>query len=101
MLEVVNLIVGFLAILVSFLAIFLSHQYSKNAENALQRINEKADNIEKDIRNRLDDLVKRAAPSQEEQVMAGVMGEFFKAVMSDKQILGKLVEEGLKQQKKR
>ncbi len=97
--EVVSLIVGLLAIIVSIVAIMLSYQYSKRAENLLNQVDLKADKIEKDVRDRIDDLVKRAAPTQEEQVMSGVMGDFFKAILSDKDTLAMVMKESMKQHK--
>lgn len=98
--EAVNLAVGILAIVVSLGAIFVSVIYSVRASNTMHMIDERAKAIEENVGKRLDDLIKRAAPSPEEKVMTETMGEFFKAALSDPSTVSLLLKESFKQQRK-
>ena len=97
--EVVTLVVSILAISVSVVSIILSILFSGKASTALSAIKDQAESIEKDIRNRLDDLVRRAAPTEQERAMSAVLPELLKGVLSEPETVKLLIKEGLKQRK--
>jgi|GEM_PF-3403426 len=96
--ETVNLVVGVLAICVSLLSIGLSLLFSLKASSSLDETKNRAERIEQDVRDRLDDLVKRAAPSEQERAMSSVMPEFLKAAFSDPETMKLIVQEAMKRQ---
>lgn len=98
--ETVNLLVGIAAICVSVVSIALSIIFSMKASTALNTITKQAESIEKDVRGRLDDLVKRAVPSEEERAMSAVLPDFLKALFSDPKSMQLLVQEAMKQRGK-
>ncbi|MBC7221054.1 hypothetical protein H5T55_06265 [Candidatus Bipolaricaulota bacterium] len=95
MLEVVNLIVGLLAIGLSITAVALSIIYSSKASSTLDAVKDKADAIERDVRDRLDDLVRRAAPSEQERAMSAVLPELLKGIMADPETLRLLLQKAI------
>lgn len=96
MLDAVNLAVGILAIILSVTSIVISIIYSLKATSTLDRIRDKADTIEKDVRERLDDLIKRAVPSAQEQVLSSVMPDLLKAILSDPETRRVVIQEAMK-----
>jgi thiamine phosphate synthase YjbQ (UPF0047 family) len=95
--ETVNLVVGILAICISVTSIVLSIVFSTKASSALKSIESRAEAIEKDVRDRLDDLVKRAVPSEQERAMSSVMPDFLKALFTDPESMKLLVQEAMRQ----
>lgn len=100
MLDVVNLVVGCLAIILSVISIIVSLVYSSKASVTLEKVKEKADAIEKDVHDRLDDLVKRAAPSEQERALAAVMPELFKIILSNPELAKVVFESAIKSREK-
>jgi len=97
--EVVNLVVGGLAIILSVTSIVVSVIYSSKASATLEKVKDKADAIEKDVRDRLDDLVRRAAPSEQERALSAVIPDFFKALFGNPEMMKILLEKAIEQGK--
>lgn len=100
--DMINIVVGVLAIILSITAIvlgILGILNAQRAEHALKVIEEKTNNIDHNVVARLDDLIKRAAPSGDEKVFTEVTGEFFKAAIQNPDTLKLLLREGMKAQK--
>lgn len=96
MLDVVNLAVGSLAIILSIISSVVSLVYSAKASATLETV--KAEIIEKDVRDRLDDLVKRAAPSEQERALASIMPDLMKNDFCDPKLTKLFLEEKSKEQ---
>lgn len=99
MVDAVNLVLGCLAIVLSVISIVVSLIYSSKASSTLDKVKEKADAIERDVRERLDDLVRRAAPSEQERALSGIVPDFFKALFANPDLLKKVVEKALEKDK--
>lgn len=97
--ETVNLVVGIFAICISAVSILLSILFFVKASTALSATKDQAQSIEKDVRDRLDDLVRRAAPSEQERAMSAVLPDLLKAVLSEPETMKLLIQEGLKRRK--
>lgn len=98
-LDVINLIVAILAISVSLVAIFLSYRWTRDSQDALaetkaklESIDRAASSIKEDVGRRLDDLVKRAAPSQEESAQTQLMLSILPELIKNPQQLSELME---------
>lgn len=98
MLDAVNLAVGLLAIILSITSIVVSIAYSSKASSTLDKVKDKADTIEKDVRDRLDDLIKRAAPSEQERALSALMPEFLRAILRDPEMTKFLLKMAAEQQ---
>lgn len=99
MLDAVNLAVGLLAILLSITSIIISVTYSSKATSTLEKVKDKAENIEKDVRNRLDDLIKRAAPSEQERALSAVLPDLLKELLANPDMMKFVLEKAMEQGK--
>ena len=75
----------------------ISVVYSLRASSTLDKVRDKAEAIEEDVRNRLDDLIKRAAPSEQERALSASIPEFLKAVLANPETTKLLLEMALKE----
>lgn len=92
MLDAVNLAVGFLAMILSVTSIVVSVIYSAKATSTLDRIREKADTIEQAVQNRLDDLIKRAVPSEQERAISSALPDLLKFLFSNPDLFRIMVQ---------
>ena len=98
LLDVLNLVVGILAITLSLLSIAISIIFSLRATSTLDKVSEQAGTIEKDVRERMNKLIERAAPSEQERALSSVLPDLFRAAFADPEILRLIIQEGLKRQ---
>ncbi|MDD2475859.1 MAG: hypothetical protein PHI32_08105 [Dysgonamonadaceae bacterium] len=91
--NIVNLALSFVAILVSVFSIFISFKWSQEssrnleqAKDILKDVEKTADQINQNVSDKMDDLIRRAAPSIQEQVESQAMAKFFEQVFQQPEI---------------
>ncbi|MGI6615755.1 MAG: hypothetical protein ACOX30_07060 [Dethiobacteria bacterium] len=105
--ETLNFVVSFFAIIVSFIAAVLGYIWAKEAKDSLQetdktlnKINNLSEQINANVQSRMDELIRRAAPSYEEKVQIDAIGEVFRSVASNPDMFAKVFSMSMKHNKK-
>jgi hypothetical protein len=87
--DIINIIIALVAIIISIGAIILSLKWNKESErnlseakNILKSIEKTSDSIERNVSDKMDDILKRSFPSQKETVETQAMDNFFTGILN-------------------